>query len=95
MIAHLAQLLGGPPAPAFLPSFAFNPNILNALQYIPTLDQALSVQGMKEWYISSNPLHPALLFCAVASFLVWVVGELTGKTCFFLLSPPYPWPSHR
>lgn len=80
MIAALSSIQSALPA-AFFPSFEFNPNVLNFLSNLPT---SYGLTALKEWYIASNPLHPALLFCTVMSALVWVVGELTGA---FVLYP--------
>lgn len=64
------------PHAGFFPSHSFNPNILNCLEHLPT---SYGLTALKEWYISADPLHPALLFCAFSSLMVWIVGELTGK----------------
>lgn len=71
-IASLAR----PLAPAFYPSAFFNRAVLNALDHLPT---SYSLGGLQSWYTHADPLHPALLFCAVMSFLVWLVGEATGN----------------
>lgn len=64
--------------PAFLPSAFFNPAILNCLDHLPS---SYGLEALKAWYISADPLHPAIAFCTIMSFLVWVVGELTGESC--------------
>lgn len=69
--------LAKPLAQAFYPSEFFNKSILNSLQHLPT---SYSLSGLKSWYLTADPMHPALLFMAVVSFLVWSVGELTGES---------------
>lgn len=63
------------PHAGFFPSHSFNPNILNCLNHLP---ESYTLSNLQSWYISADPLHPALLFCAFTSALVWIVGELTG-----------------
>lgn len=64
------------PYAAFLPSHSFNPAVLSFASNLPP---SYAPAALKTWYLSADPLHPALLFSAVMSFLVWIVGEVTGE----------------
>lgn len=46
---------------------------------IPT---SYSLDAVKSYYLnpSTNPLHPALLFCGAISMIVWFLGEVTGTS---------------
>ena len=61
---------------AFYPSHSFNPNILNFYDNLPT---SYAPAALQQWYLSADPLHPAILFSLFMSVVVWVVGELTGE----------------
>lgn len=67
--------LGKPLADAFLPSAFFNKGVLSFANNLPT---SYSLIALQKWYSNADPLHPGMLFCAVVSFLVWAIGELTG-----------------
>ncbi|GAA5829032.1 hypothetical protein JCM3766R1_003911 [Sporobolomyces carnicolor] len=40
-----------------------------------------SLSAWRNYYLdtSTNPLHPALLFCGAISMIVWLLGEVTGN----------------
>lgn len=62
----------------FFPSHTLIPSLSSFIAQLPPLT---SPSALKAWYTSAStdPLHPALLFCAGLSFLVWVLGEITGE----------------
>lgn len=50
-----------------------------------------SLSAWRNYYLdtSTNPLHPALLFCGAISMIVWLLGEVTGTSFLF---PPSTFP---
>lgn len=69
-----------PPAPTltpFFPSHSLLPSLASFTSSLPPLNPA----ELKQWWLSSttDPLHPALVFCAGLSGLVWILGEVTGE----------------
>lgn len=48
-----------------------------------------SISALKDYYLdtSTNPLHPALLFCGAISMVVWFLGEVTGTSFPLSLFP--------
>ncbi|ORY86725.1 hypothetical protein BCR35DRAFT_302454 [Leucosporidium creatinivorum] len=69
-----------PPAPTLTPFFPSH-SLLPSLASFPSSLPSLNPADFKQWWLSSttDPLHPALAFCAGLSALVWVLGEVTGN----------------
>lgn len=65
------------PAAALLPSFAFNRGILSFPSSLPA---SYGLEGLKAWYGSADPLHPAIFFATGMSVVVWLLGEITGTS---------------
>lgn len=79
----MLSALGKPLANAFLPSAFFNPGVLSFGSDLP---REYSIEALKQWYATSDPLHPALVFCGIVSFFVWAIGEATGERNSFSAS---------
>ncbi|GAA6007331.1 hypothetical protein JCM10207_001591 [Rhodosporidiobolus poonsookiae] len=65
-----------------LAPYSLEHSLLPAIRSFPsTAPMSFSFGDLKSWYSSSStdPLHPALLFCGAVSTLVWLLGEVTGN----------------
>jgi hypothetical protein len=62
----------------FYAAHSLTPAVTSFLASLPT---SFAPAELKQWYLTpaTNPLHPALLFAAGISVLVWVLGEITGE----------------
>ncbi|GAA5961216.1 hypothetical protein JCM21900_006335 [Sporobolomyces salmonicolor] len=49
--------------------------------FIDKAPRSFHLGNLRQWYLDqgTDPLHPALLFCAGMSAIVWVLGEVTGN----------------
>lgn len=47
-----------------------------------SIPASYALDAVKSYYLnpSTNPLHPALLFCGAISMIVWFLGEVTGTS---------------
>lgn len=62
------------PPSSLLPTTFLNPSFFSVLDHLPT---SYDPSAIKAWYLTANPLHPALLFATSVSVIVFLLGEIT------------------
>lgn len=76
--ARMNNLLALPPFPSPERALASFPDFARTLPSL-VVKGAFNFEGLKSWYLHADPLHSALVVCAINVAWTGVMGELTGN----------------
>lgn len=76
--ARMNNMLALPPFPSPERALASFPDFARTLPSL-VVKGAFNFEGLKSWYLQADPLHSALVVCAINVAWTGVMGELTGN----------------